>query len=203
MSWRKNRGHLQVSGRLFSRIVKVVIHLQSPYFSNAFFNETHNSSGAWWGYTAFFRIIKKKKLTTDTSNWLKLITVTLNFTNSCMGCLHEAWRLSPCMRWYISLQWNISPERDLDRMINFTKASCLYENEFIPPRWDFSSTQMRSHYDGVLFCHVCSFTELSYLDRIAIYVNLGVLLLIIPWKSTIHLIELSSADVYISNSNFK
>ena len=43
---RKNRGHLQVSGRLFSRIVKAVIHLQSPYFSNAFFNETHNSSGA-------------------------------------------------------------------------------------------------------------------------------------------------------------
>ena len=42
-------------------------------------------------------------------------------------------------------------------VFHFVKANGLYENRFISPRWDLTSTQVRSHLRGMIFLHVNSF----------------------------------------------
>ena len=44
-------------------------------------------------------------------------------------------------------------------IFHFVKANRLYENGFIPPSWDFTSTQVRSHLGGMIFLHVNSFCQ--------------------------------------------
>ena len=42
-------------------------------------------------------------------------------------------------------------------VFHFVKTNRLYENGFIPPRRDLTSTQVRSHLSGKIFLHVNSF----------------------------------------------
>ena len=44
-------------------------------------------------------------------------------------------------------------------VFHFVKANRLYENGFIPPSWDLTSTQVRSHLGGMIFLHVNSFCQ--------------------------------------------
>ena len=44
-------------------------------------------------------------------------------------------------------------------VFHFVKANGLYENGFIPPSWDLTSTQVRSHLGGMFFLHVNSFYQ--------------------------------------------
>ena len=39
-------------------------------------------------------------------------------------------------------------------VFHFVKTNLLYENAFIPPRWDLTSMQVRSHLSGMIFLHV-------------------------------------------------
>ena len=52
----------------------------------------------------------------------------------------------------------IPPSRSRQNGIfHFVKTNRLYENGFIPLRWDLTSTQLRSHLGGMIFLHVNSF----------------------------------------------
>ena len=42
-------------------------------------------------------------------------------------------------------------------VFHFVKTNRLYENGFIPPRWDFTPRQVRFHLGGMVFLHVNSF----------------------------------------------
>ena len=42
-------------------------------------------------------------------------------------------------------------------VFHFVKTNVLYENGFIPTMWDPTSTQVRSHLDGMIFLYVNSF----------------------------------------------
>ena len=42
-------------------------------------------------------------------------------------------------------------------VFHFVKTNRLYENAFIPPRWDLNSTQVTPHLGGMIFLHVYSF----------------------------------------------
>ena len=42
---------------------------------------------------------------------------------------------------------------------HFVKVNRLYENGFIPPRWDLTLTRVRSHLGGMIFLLVSSFCQ--------------------------------------------
>ena len=59
---------------------------------------------------------------------------------------HPTW--VRCFTWVRSRQ---------NGVFHFVKTNRLYENVFIPPRWDLTPTQVRSHLGGMIFLHVNSF----------------------------------------------
>ena len=92
------------------------------------------------------------------------------------------------MRKIIPSRWDVSPERDLGRMV--------YENGFIPPRWDLTSTQVRYHLRGINFLQVNSYCrdvpprqDCAFgLDSVCFYK--------LMWKSAVPLIKFDILDVY-------
>ena len=65
------------------------------------------------------------------------------------------------MRSDILPEWNILPKCEpAEWCIPLSKnKSFMYENGFIPPRRDLTTTQVRYHYGGMIFLHVNSFTR--------------------------------------------
>ena len=81
---------------------------------------------------------------------------TQNFSRSCLKfafpygyklCLYEKNNPTQVRR----LTWVRSQQNGV---FHFVKANRLYENGFIPPSWDLTSVQVRSHLSGMLFLHV-------------------------------------------------
>ena len=65
------------------------------------------------------------------------------------------------MRKVIPPRWDVSPEWESRQngVFHFVKANRLYENGFIPLRWDLTSTQVRSNLDGMIFLHINSICQ--------------------------------------------
>lgn len=66
------------------------------------------------------------------------------------------------MRWDIPHEWDVSPYWYRCRMVNFTFQKLIvyiwYENELLSPSSDLTSTQVKSHWSGIIFFHVNSFS---------------------------------------------
>ena len=97
----------------------------------------------------------------DKRETLKQQLRTQNFSRSCLQfafpcryklCLYEKNNPTQVRR----LTWVRSQQNGV---FHFVKANRLYENGFIPPSWDLTSTQVRSHLGGMIFLHVNSFCQ--------------------------------------------
>ena len=105
------------------------------------------------------------------------------------SCLYEKNHPTQVRR----LTWVRSRQNGVFHLV---KANRLYENGFIPPSWDLTSTQVKSHLRGMMFPHVNSFwravsprQDSSFsLDSVYFY-NYYV-------TSGIYLIKFSSVDAY-------
>ena len=75
------------------------------------------------------------------------VSATSHFTRS---CLYEKNYPTQVRR----LTWVRSRPNGV---FHFVKTNLLYEKGLIPPRWDLTSPQVRSHLGGIIFLHVNSF----------------------------------------------
>ena len=123
---------------------------------------------------------------------------TQNFSRSCLQfafpcgcklCLYEKNNPTQVRR----LTWVRSQQNGV---FHFVKANHLYENGFIPPSWDLTSTQLRSHLVGMNFLHLNSFyqtvppwQDCSFSLDLACFI-------FITWKRAIHQYGFSSVDAY-------
>ena len=78
--------------------------------------------------------------------WISSFT---NILYELRSCLYEKNHPTPLRR----LTWVRSQHNGV---FYFVKTNRLYENGFSPPRWDLTSTQVRSHLGGMIFLHVNS-----------------------------------------------
>ena len=86
--------------------------------------------------------------------------------------------------------------------IDLIKKDRLYENEFISTRWDLTSAQVRSLLGGMISLRVNSFSWAVPSRQDCFLVYPRYVFIIILWKSTIRLTELSSVPA-INNSKLK
>ena len=83
-----------------------------------------------------------------------------------------------------------------NKEFHFLKTNCLYENGFIPPWWDLTSTQVRSHSGGMIFLHVKGICQTVPTRQNYYLAWPQCVFRIIPRKSAIHFTKSSSTDVY-------
>ena len=86
--------------------------------------------------------------------------------------------------------------------IDLIKKDRLYENEFISTRWDLTSAQVRSLLGGMISVRVNSFSWAVPSRQDCFLVYPRYVFIIILWKSTIRLTDLSSVPA-INNSKLK
>ena len=102
-----------------------------------------------------FGFISIQRYLVDIETYLDFFNSTSNLFNVVIwirSCLYE--KNHPTQVRYFT--WVRSRQNGV---FHFGKANHLYENGFIRPSWDFTSTNVRSHLDEMIFLHVNSFCQ--------------------------------------------
>ena len=127
-----------------------------PLKNNIYDNRSTHSVGTYFRRTNAF---KYSFFPYTIREWNKLDLQVRNeksfkkfWNTSLKGCLYEKNHATQVKR------LTLVRSRQ-NGVFHFVKANRLYENGFIPPSWDLTSTQVRSHLGGMIFFHVNSFCQ--------------------------------------------